>query len=149
MQRLTTAKAIGNIGALYRLQDAAQRMGISYPTLKQWIYKGKIRVTKTAGGHYRVPKSEVERLALISPLGKNERRKLSGIDLIPARNKLRGTIVSVKIEGLMAQLTLDIGGQFVTALMTRDACREFNYKIGIEAYAVIKATEVMVVRAES
>jgi molybdopterin-binding protein len=147
MQRASPSRSNGNADSLYRLQDAAKRLGISYPTLKQWIYKRKIRVAQTAGGHYRVPSSEIERLSLTRPIAKKEQRKLSGIDLIPARNKLLGTIVSVKIEGLMAQVTMDIGGQLVTAIMTRDSCRELNYKPGISAYAIVKATEVMIIRA--
>ena len=42
-------------------RDAAQILGISYPTLKQWIYKGKLKTVKTAGGHHRVPESELDR----------------------------------------------------------------------------------------
>jgi len=42
--------------------EAARLAGVSYPTLKQWIYKGKIRSTKTAGGHHRIARSEIERV---------------------------------------------------------------------------------------
>jgi excisionase family DNA binding protein len=42
--------------------DAARLAGVSYPTLKQWIYSGKIRSTKTAGGHHRIARSEIERV---------------------------------------------------------------------------------------
>lgn len=147
MIRTSTAEAAGERTNLLRLQDAARRMGISYPTLKQWIYKRKIRVARTAGGHYRIPNSEIERISHVKPTRKIEKDKRSGIDMIPARNKLLGTITQVKIEGLMAQITLDIGGQFVTAIMTRDACRELNYKPGKAAYAIVKATEMMVILA--
>ena len=46
---------------LFRPRDAATVLGISYPTVKQWIYKGKLRTIKTAGGHHRVPQSELDR----------------------------------------------------------------------------------------
>ena len=42
-------------------RDAAQILGVSYPTLKQWIYKGKLKTVKTAGGHHRIPESELDR----------------------------------------------------------------------------------------
>ena len=42
-------------------REAAEALGVSYPTLKQWIYRGKIKTVKTAGGHHRVPAREVER----------------------------------------------------------------------------------------
>ena len=38
-------------------REAANILGISYPTLKQWIYHGKIKSVKTPGGHHRVPES--------------------------------------------------------------------------------------------
>ena len=49
-------------GHLLSPREAAQVLGISYPTLKQWIYKGKLRTVQTAGGHHRIPQSEVDRL---------------------------------------------------------------------------------------
>src|SRR5882762_7216200 len=42
-------------------RDAAHALGISYPTVKQWIYKKKLRSVQTAGGHHRIPASEIER----------------------------------------------------------------------------------------
>jgi excisionase family DNA binding protein len=39
---------------LLRLHEAAKLAGVSYPTLKQWIYKGRIKSVKTAGGHHRI-----------------------------------------------------------------------------------------------
>ena len=146
MIRTPATAPAGERSDLLRLQDAAKRMGISYPTLKQWIYKRKIRVARTAGGHYRVPNAEVERLCRVKPARKSGIKR-SGIDFVSARNKLLGTVVSLKTDGIMAQVTLDIGGQFVTSVITRDAARELGLKQGVSAYAILKATEVMVVRA--
>jgi excisionase family DNA binding protein len=47
---------------LLRPVDAARQVGISYPTIKQWIYAGKIRSVQTPGGHHRIPQSEIDRL---------------------------------------------------------------------------------------
>ena len=47
---------------LLKLRDAARILNISYPTLKQWIYSGKVRTTTTEGGHHRIADAEVERL---------------------------------------------------------------------------------------
>ena len=41
---------------LIRVRDAARRLGVSYATLKQWIYKGTLRTVQTAGGHHRIRK---------------------------------------------------------------------------------------------
>jgi excisionase family DNA binding protein len=46
---------------LFTPREAAQVLAVSYPTLKQWIYKKKIRSVKTAGGHHRIPEKEVDR----------------------------------------------------------------------------------------
>src|SRR5437899_12315820 len=48
---------------LFRLPEAARSLGVSFPTLKQWIYRGKIRSVKTAGGHHRIPQVEIDRLS--------------------------------------------------------------------------------------
>jgi len=48
--------------ALLRPRDAALQLQISYPTIKQWIYRRKLRVVKTPGGHYRIPQAEIDRL---------------------------------------------------------------------------------------
>ena len=46
----------------YRLREAAELLGISYQTLKLWIYQQKIQSVTTPGGHHRIPRSEIERL---------------------------------------------------------------------------------------
>jgi len=63
-----------------------------------------------------------------------------------ARNKLRGKVVVVKIDGLLAQVIVDIGGQFVSAIVTADSCREQVLKPGVMVHAVFKATDVMMSR---
>lgn len=126
--------------------DAAKILGVSYPTLKQWIYKGKIRTVKTAGGHHRVPEAELDKylykagLRAPVPERRERFRKISG------RNQLIGRVTAIKISGLMAQITLSIGGQQITSIITADAVREMRLKIGEPAAALIKSTEVMIER---
>ena len=48
---------------LLKPQDAARLMSVSYPTLKQWIYNGKVHSVKTPGGHHRIPRTEIERFS--------------------------------------------------------------------------------------
>ena len=131
---------------LHTPREAAKILGVSYPTLKQWIYKKKIRTIKTAGGHHRVPESELDRYLyrreLRAPVPKRRGtfRKISG------RNQLVGRLTDVKVDGLMAQVTLSVGGQQITSIITADAVREMRLKVGEKAAALIKATEVMIVR---
>src|SRR5260370_17103754 len=98
-------------------RDAALELRISFPTIKQWIYKRKIRSIRTAGGHHRIPQSEVDRLlfrtrAKTSPERALVMRRLSG------RNQLVGRIESVRISGLMAEVVISIGDQHITSIIT-------------------------------
>ena len=132
---------------LFTPREAAQVLGVSYPTLKQWIYKKKIRTMKTAGGHHRVPEKEIDRFLYRAtergdvPERRNNFRRISG------RNQLVGRVTDVKISGIMAQVSLSIGGQHITSIITADAVREMRLKKGQTAAALIKSTEVMIVRA--
>ncbi len=130
-------------------REAARRLGVSYPTIKQWIYKGVVRTRPTAGGHHRIPGSEVERLLALSgrPLPRPTPAPRRGaIVALSGRNQLRGIVEEVRSEGLLAQVRLRIGDQTLTAIITRDAVDELKLRRGDEALAVIKSTEVMVAR---
>jgi molybdopterin-binding protein len=59
---------------------------------------------------------------------------------------LRGTVAEIVIDGLMAKVVLSIGDQRVTAIITADAVRELDLKPGDTAAALIKSTEVMILR---
>jgi molybdopterin-binding protein len=122
---------------LLKLRDAAEMLNISYPTLKQWIYRGKLRSIKTPGGHHRIARSEIDRLTKRKP-------PRSNVQSISGRNKLLGTIIEFKSDGLLSEVTLDVGGQYVTAIITRQSAEELGLKKGMSAYALIKATEVMI-----
>ncbi|MGO9639679.1 MAG: TOBE domain-containing protein [Candidatus Acidiferrales bacterium] len=124
-------------------RQAARTLGISYPTVKLWIYKGKLRTVKTAGGHHRIPETEIERYlprAEGTPAAKRGLRRISG------RNQLAGHIVDVRVSGLLAQVTLSIGGQQITSVITSDAARDMRLAPGQRAAALIKSTEVMIIR---
>jgi len=58
---------------LLRPKEACQRLGISYPTLARWVREGRIRAVRTAGGKYRIPESEVMRIAKGAPVSKEVR----------------------------------------------------------------------------
>ncbi|MGH9791546.1 MAG: TOBE domain-containing protein [Candidatus Acidiferrales bacterium] len=126
-------------------REAAQILGISFSTLKQWIYSKKLRAVKTAGGHHRIPRAEIDRyLHCAGERPGPERRR--NFRQISGRNQLVGRVVDVKVEGLMAQVKLSIGGQQITSIITAEAARELNLKRGDTAAALIKSTEVMIVR---
>ena len=133
---------------LYTPRDAAQVLGISYPAIKQWIYRRKLKTVLTAGGHHRVPESELDRyLASVRKHGAIPKRRQS-FRRISGRNQLIGRIIDVKVDGLLAQITLGIGDQKITSIITADAAREMRLAKGMVAAALIKSTEVMIVVPE-
>jgi molybdopterin-binding protein len=140
-----SAQSEGNIEGLLKLRDAALQLGISFPTIKQWIYKRKIRSAQTAGGHHRIPQSEIDRL-LFRTRGKTEKEREQRVRRVSGRNQLVGRIEEVRISGLMAEITLSIGGQKITSIITSRSAREMQLKAGQTAAALIKATEVMILR---
>jgi molybdopterin-binding protein len=127
-------------------REAANILGVSYPTLKQWIYHGKIKTAKTPGGHHRVPESEIDRL-IPKKLDRGDigTRRLN-FRKISGRNQLVGRVVAIKYSGLLAQITLAIGEQHITSIITADAAKEMRLKPGERAAALIKSTEVMILR---
>jgi molybdopterin-binding protein len=131
--------------ALLTPRDAAVQLAISVPTIKQWIYKKKIRSIQTAGGHHRIPQSEIDRM-LYRTRGHNEEERRVTYKRISGRNQLVGRIVDVRVSGLVGQVTLSVGGQLITSLITSGAVREMKLKKGQTAAALIKATEVMIIR---
>jgi molybdopterin-binding protein len=138
-------KSKGNIEGLLKLRDAALQLGISFPTIKQWIYRNKIRSNRTAGGHHRIPESEVDRL-LFRTRAKTEQQRKDKIRRLSGRNQLVGRIESVQISGLMAEVGVFIGGQQITSIITARSAREMQLKRGQTAAALIKATDVMILR---
>ncbi|MGA2419721.1 MAG: helix-turn-helix transcriptional regulator [Candidatus Acidiferrum sp.] len=131
---------------LFTPREAAQVLGVSYPALKQWIYKKKIHSVKTAGGHHRIPETEVDRFLHRASEGGGVSERRSNFRRISGRNQLVGRVTDIKVDGLMAQVTLSIGGQRITSIITSDAIREMRLKVGETAAALVKSTEVMIVR---
>jgi molybdopterin-binding protein len=128
---------------------AAKRLGVAYSTLKTWIRQGQVRTTRTPGGHHRVAETEIERLIARQPgtAPSRTRPKPSGIIVaLSGRNRLRGFVEEVRLDGLLAQVRLRIGDQTLTAVITADAVRELRLRRGDDAIGIIKSTEVMIGR---
>ncbi len=120
-------------------RQAAEKLGMSYPALKHWILAGRIQTVKTPGGHHRIPVEALDTF-LSAPASRPATPRISG------RNQLLGKVAEITIEGLLAKVVLSIGDQRVTAIITADAVRELALKPGDPAIALIKATEVMIIR---
>jgi molybdopterin-binding protein len=85
-----------------------------------------------------------DRRDLDALLGKHDRSELTrGMDL-SARNQLRGTITALQIEGVMAEVRLQIGDQELVSVITRRSAERLALRVGDDVFAVIKSTEVMI-----
>jgi molybdopterin-binding protein len=131
---------------LVKPRDAARILGISYSTLKRWIHTRRLKTVQTPGGHHRIPETELDKYLHVAAKRIALPQRRADFRRISARNQLIGRIVEIKIEGIMAQVTLSIGGQHVTSVITADAVREMRLEKGQVAAALIKSTEVMILR---
>jgi molybdopterin-binding protein len=143
--RMKKRTSRGQSGELLKPREAALQMHISFPTIKQWIYAGKIKSVKTAGGHHRIPQTEVDRF-LFRSRGTTALERDDVLRRVSGRNQLVGRIEDVRISGLMAEVKLSIGNQRITSIITASSAREMQLKPGQTAAALIKATEVMILR---
>lgn len=136
---------------LLTVREAAERMGIGYSTLKLWIHRGKVRTTRTSGGHHRLAEAEVDRmLAPQEPSAaapaRRRARPAAIIVALSGRNQLRGFVEEIRLDGLIGQVRLRIGDQVLTAVITADGIQELKLRRGDSALAIIKSTEVMIAR---
>jgi len=117
----------------YTAAEAARALGISLDTLRRWDRAGRIRTQRDAANRRLVPATEIARL------------KGGAGEQMSARNHFRGVVREVRVEGLLAQVELDVTEPSrVVAIITRDAAEELGLRPGKSAAAVVKATSVMI-----
>jgi molybdopterin-binding protein len=120
---------------VYTASEAARALGISLDTLRRWDRSGRIRTTRDAANRRVVPTSEIRRLGG------------GGGEELSARNRFGGVVRDVQIEGLIAQVEIDVTGPArLVAIVTREAVEELGLRPGMAATGVVKATSVMVER---
>jgi molybdopterin-binding protein len=121
--------------ATYTASEAARALGISLDTLRRWDKQGRIKTKRDAGNRRVVSAREIERLR-----GEVERS-------LSARNKFRGVIEEVRVEGLLAQVEIILTEPArIVAVITRDSAEELGLERGLPATGIVKATSVMVER---
>jgi molybdopterin-binding protein len=115
--------------------EAARLLGISLDTLRRWDRAGRIATERDSANRRLVPRAEVDRL-----LGREQ-------SALSARNRLRGVVTDVKVEGLLAQVEIEVTEPSrLVAVITRDSAESLGLKPGMSATGVVKATSVMVER---
>jgi len=116
--------------------EAARSLGISIDTLRRWDRDGKITVERDTANRRVVSVAEVERL-----------RAPQGDETLSARNRFRGVVRSVELDGLLARVEIDVTEPSrVVAIVTRESVEELGLKPGMSAAGIVKSTSVMVER---
>jgi len=128
---------LSGTGDVLTAREAARYLRLTLPTFYRYMWEGKIQASKI-GGRYRFKRSLLDRW-----LGKK-----SDAEEVSGRNKLVGKVSTIKRDVIMAQVNLDVGDNKITAVITRDALDELGLRVGDTAVALIKATEVMVIKAQ-
>jgi molybdopterin-binding protein len=118
----------------YTATEAAAALGISVETLRRWDRAGRIRTRRDEANRRVISGAEIARL-----------RGADGAEL-SARNRFRGIVRKVDVEGLLAQVELEAGPFRVVSVVTREAVEELGLKPGAPATAIVKATSVMLER---
>lgn len=116
-------------------REAATYLRLALPTFYRYMWEGKVPSSKI-GGRYRFKKSLLDRW-----LGK----RVEGED-VSGRNKFVGKVSAIKRDAILAQVNLNVGEHKITAVITRDALDDLGLKVGDTAVALMKATEVMIIK---
>jgi len=119
----------------YSAGEAAKTLGISLDTLRRWDREGRIQVERDGANRRVVPAEEIGRL------------RGSDGHTLSARNRFRGVVQSVQVEGLLARVEIEVTEPArVVAIITRESAEELDLKPGQSATGIVKATSVMVER---
>jgi molybdopterin-binding protein len=118
---------------LVKIGAAAAALGVSVDTLRRWERAGRISFERRGTQRYMSSHDLSDLL-----------RERGAMGLTSARNRLQGTILSVKKDGVMAQIDMACGPYRIVSLMSREAAEELELKPGDQATAVVKSTTVII-----
>ena len=126
--------------ARLRVGQAAEMLGVSVETLRRWETEGRVRMERSDGGQRLIGIDEVSRIL-------DERRQAATdrpIVAQSARNRFAGVITRIEADRVAAVVEIIAGPHRLVSLMTAEAVRELGLKVGDEAVAVVKSTNVIV-----
>ena len=129
--------------ATYRIGEAADLLGVSVDTVRRWVDAGRLGAARDEHGHRSIDGGDLATFA----------RSLAdqpdaGIRRSSARNRLRGIVVAVTRDTVMAQVDIQAGPFRLVSLMSREAVDGLGLEVGSTAIAVIKSTNVVVERGD-
>lgn len=123
-----------------RISEAAGLLGVSDDTVRRWVEAGSLMATSDASGRMVVQGAELAAFArdhATTPIDP------SGVGR-SARNRFVGLVTAVVTDTVMAQVEMQCGPHRVVSLMSSEAVRELDLRVGSLAVAVVKATTVIV-----
>lgn len=123
-------------------EEAAGMLHLNVKRVQAMARAGKLPAVRV-GRKWLFPRDQMESL-----LGCPPHTMGAAPIAISARNRLRGRVSGIHTDGLMAEITLRVGDQDVVSVITRTAVERLGLKIGDEAYAIIKSTEIMIGKQE-
>ncbi|HEY7970029.1 MAG TPA: TOBE domain-containing protein [Candidatus Limnocylindrales bacterium] len=123
-----------------RIGRAAEMLGVTVDTIRRWADSGRLRSVRSDGGQRLIPIDEVTRLI-------QERRRATAdrpIVAQSARNRFAGVVTRIEVDRVAAVVEILAGPHRLVSLMTAEAVEELGLRIGDEAIAVVKSTNVIV-----
>ncbi len=124
----------------FRIGVAADLLGVSVDTVRRWADEGRLRVTRTSGGHRVIDGADLARFAT-SLAAADSPEPIVGQS---ARNRFPGIVTRVVKDKVAAQVEIQAGPHRLVSLMTREAADELDLVPGVLAIAAVKATNVVV-----
>jgi molybdopterin-binding protein len=127
----------------YRIGEAAELLGVSVDTVRRWVDAGRLGAARDEHGHRTIAGADLAAFAhsLADEPDAGSRRS-------SARNRMRGIVVAVTRDTVMAQVDIQAGPFRVVSLMSREAVEDLGLEVGSTAVAVIKSTNVVVERGD-
>jgi molybdopterin-binding protein len=121
-------------------EDAAALLHLNVKRVQSLAREGRLPAVRV-GRRWLFDQDQLESL-----LGGQASRAPRGALDISARNRLRGSIVRMRVDGIMAELVLRIGDQELVSVITRASAERMRLEVGDEVFALVKSTEVMIGR---
>jgi molybdopterin-binding protein len=116
-----------------KIGAAAAALGVSVDTLRRWERNGRVTFERRGNQRYISSRDLAQLL-----------RERGATGVSSARNRLQGTIIAVKKDGVMAQIEMACGPYRIVSLMSREAADELDLKPGGQAVAIVKSTTVII-----
>ena len=123
-----------------RIGRAAEMLGVTVDTVRRWGDTGRVQTVRSRGGQRLVPIDEVTRLIAERRQGSVDRPIVAQ----SARNRFAGIVTRIEKDRVAAVVEILAGPHRLVSLMTAEAVDELRLKIGDEAIAVVKSTNVVV-----